>query len=179
MANVLATTIRITNAELTLGVGNTRILIAKLTPANSDSEITWTTSNDTKAIVDNGIITGLAATGDTPVVITATANGHTATCNVKVVANYEIVSLAEAKIRLSIDFNDRDNEIKSRIQGIIGYLTNATGFDPDNYGNLDDIIQGLLKEYILSALYYDYYDAHNELNDKRLTAIIKQLQVIR
>lgn len=179
MAATLAKAIKLTNTELTLGVGNTRILGAQLIPSNSESEITWSSGDDSKVFVDeNGVITGLAIT-DSPVVITATANDHTATCSVKVVADFEIVSLDEAKLRLSIDFDDRDDEIKSRIQGIKSYLTYATGFEPENYGNLDDIVQGLIKEYILSALYYDYYDAHTELNDKRLTAIIKQLQVIK
>lgn len=182
MADVVAKAIKITDASITLGVGNTRILTAKLIPNGSTGEITWVSGDATKVLVDeNGIITGLAATAaNSPVVITATTNNNlTATCQVVVVENYEIVSLADAKIRLSIDFDDRDSEIKSRIQGIQTYLAYATGIQAENYGNLDSIVQGLIKEYILSALYYDYYDAHNELNDKRLTSIIKQLQVIK
>lgn len=92
--------------------------------------------------------------------------------------NFRIATLAEGRTRLSIDFSDRDDEIQSRMNAIIGYLVFATGIKEAEYENLDDEIKALAKEYVLSCLFYDYYDLHTELNDRRLTAIIKQLQCL-
>lgn len=65
-------------------VGNTITLTATIAPSNADTDttITWSSSSESKATVNNGVVTGVAE-GD--VVITATtANGRTATHNVTV-----------------------------------------------------------------------------------------------
>lgn len=91
-----------------------------------------------------------------------------------------IVTLDECKERLSIDFDTKDNEIIIMANSIESYLLFATGLD-FNYG---DVIAGsvdvlnLAKEYVLLKLYLDYYNAHTQLDDMRLTAILKQLQVV-
>lgn len=91
----------------------------------------------------------------------------------------KIVTLAECKERLHIDFNDSDSDITVMANSIESSLFFATGltFDfapaPDD---TDDILN-LAKEYILTKLEIDYYKQHSELNNARLTYIIKQLQV--
>ena len=91
-----------------------------------------------------------------------------------------IVTLAECKERLSIDFDTKDNEITIMANSIESYLSFATGLE-FNYSNVptdSDKIYNLAKEYVLLRLYLDYYNAHTEIDDSRLTAILKQLQVV-
>lgn len=105
-----------------------------------------------------------------------------------------LVTLAEAKERLSIDFDTKDSEITGLINAIESYLSFATGLDimalkteldkENNPENLLMVNQDMLsvahlaKEYVLLRAYLDYYMAHTEIDDLRLTSIIKQLQVI-
>lgn len=91
-----------------------------------------------------------------------------------------IVTLAECKERLSIDFDTKDNEIIGMANSIESYLFFATGLKFEYEIVLDgmDNTLNLAKEYVLFKLYLDYYNAHTELDDRRLTAILKQLQVV-
>ena len=54
---------------------------ATLIPANVDGEITWASSDTTKATVSGGVVTGVAAGS---AVITATCGDAVAVCNVTV-----------------------------------------------------------------------------------------------
>ena len=56
-------------------------LTAVLDPVDATSAITWESSDETAATVEDGVVTGVAAGSAT---ITATANGHSATCAVTV-----------------------------------------------------------------------------------------------
>ena len=87
----------------------------------------------------------------------------------------DIVTLAECKERLSVDFDTKDNEITIMANSIESYLFFGAGITKDN---LDDKSLALAKEYILLNLYLDYYNVHTDIDDKRLTAIMKQLQVV-
>lgn len=70
---------------LDLEIGETRTLKASIQPENaSDKTVTWTTSDETKVTVVDGILTGLAITEE-PVTITASAGDFTAECTVNVV----------------------------------------------------------------------------------------------
>ena len=70
---------------LDLEIGETRTLTASVQPENaSDKTVTWTTSDETKVTVADGILTGLAITNE-PVTITASAGEFTAECTVNVV----------------------------------------------------------------------------------------------
>lgn len=105
-----------------------------------------------------------------------------------------IVTLAEAKERLSIDFDIKDSEIEGMVNAIEAYLSFATGLDlkalkaelskESDPENLLEVNQDLLdaahlaKEYVLLKAYLDYYMSHTEIDDMRLTQIIKQLQVV-
>lgn len=91
-----------------------------------------------------------------------------------------IVTLAEAKERLSIDFDTKDNEIGILVNSIESYLSFATGLKLDDsyIANDSDPVYNLAKEYVLYKLYLDYYNDHNETNDLRLTSILGQLKVI-
>lgn len=102
----------------------------------------------------------------------------------------QLVTLAEAKERLSIDFDSKDGEITGLINAIEGYLFTATGLDlkalKDEIAKeetLEPYSEQILatayvaKEYVLLRAYLDYYGAHTEIDDLRLTMLVKQLQV--
>lgn len=67
-------------------VGNTITLHATVSPSNADTdaEITWNSSNTSKATIDNGVVTGVAE--GTTTITARTANGKTASHQVTVTA---------------------------------------------------------------------------------------------
>lgn len=93
----------------------------------------------------------------------------------------KLVTLEEVKDRLSIDFNTKDNELTLLANSTEGYLYLATGFDfstlkdSEDYGN--ECMYEVAKDWVLLKCYLDYYNAHTELDDLRLTNKMKQLQV--
>ncbi len=102
----------------------------------------------------------------------------------------QLVTLAEAKERLSIDFDAKNSEITGLVNAIEGYLFNATGLDLkvlkdeivkeetlEEYNQQLSATAYVAKEYVLLKLYLDYYGAHTEIDNLRLTNLMKQLQV--
>ena len=82
---VAVTGITLEMETMDLEIGESRELKAKITPENaSDKTITWTSSDETKVTVADGVLTALAITEEA-VTITASAGGFTATCSVNVV----------------------------------------------------------------------------------------------
>lgn len=71
-------------ATLELAPGGTSILTATVTPSTADQAVTWTSSDNSVATVDeNGIVTAVSA-GEATITATSVANGRTATCAVTV-----------------------------------------------------------------------------------------------
>ena len=83
------TKVALNKKEVTLTVGETIQLTATITPTNaSDKSVTWKSSNGSVASVsEKGLVKALKA-GNSNVTV-KTANGKTATCQVKVVAKEE------------------------------------------------------------------------------------------
>ncbi len=82
---VAITGITLEMETLDLEIGETRSLKATIQPENASAKTAiWTSSDETKVTVSNGILTGLAITEE-PVTITASAGGFTAECTVNVV----------------------------------------------------------------------------------------------
>ena len=70
---------------LELEIGSTGVLKAAVVPENaSDLSVIWTSSDETKVTVENGVLTGKAITEE-PVTITASVAGLSAECLVSVV----------------------------------------------------------------------------------------------
>ncbi len=80
----LATGITLSDATKSVAAGATAQLVATVTPTGARGTVAWVSSDATKATVDaTGKVTGVAAGAAN---ITATINGHTATCAVTVTA---------------------------------------------------------------------------------------------
>ena len=171
-----AEVIKLNYSEIKMAAGSSRKISATVLPASNET-VSWSSSNEAVAVVDTtGYIIAKSAGSAT---ITAQAGaGLSDSCSVTVSNAYVLVSVEEAKERLSIDFDNKDGEIQRRINSIIADLTYGSGIKAGEFASLDTEVQDLAKEYVLKTLYYDYYDLHNELNDSRLTRIMKQLQVI-
>ena len=74
--------VTLNESEVITTVGDTIQLIATVTPDNATNKaVTWSCSNDSVAIVDNGTV---IAVGNGTAVITATADDQTATCEITV-----------------------------------------------------------------------------------------------
>ena len=85
-ATVEVESISLDKEELSLEEGATATLFATVKPENAtDNTVTWTSSNEEVATVENGVVTAVRAS-ETPVTITAKAGGKTATCEVTVTA---------------------------------------------------------------------------------------------
>lgn len=94
---------------------------------------------------------------------------------------FELVTVNETMTRLGLDLGNTDieNDVRGRVAAIKGYLAYATGIKECEYEFMDSETQALAKEYILMQLYYDYYPQDfTEIAKLRLTAMIKQLQLI-
>ena len=84
-----ATTVNVTGvtlneSELTLEAGQNETLTAIISPNDAtDSSVSWESSDEDVATVDNGIVTGVGA-GTATITVTTTDGGFTATCEVTV-----------------------------------------------------------------------------------------------
>lgn len=89
---VAVTGVSLDRETLTLAVGGSAALTATVAPDNAtDKTVTWTTSNDQVATVDDGTVTAVAAGTAT---ITAQAGEKTAVCEVTVEAASVVVTLS-------------------------------------------------------------------------------------
>lgn len=86
VTTIEADEINVLPSEITLDRGAELTLVAQTFPSNSDSEVTWTSSDTSMATVDaDGKVTIAAdAQRGSTVIITATANGHEAACTITV-----------------------------------------------------------------------------------------------
>ena len=85
---VAVTGVAVIPRSVTLKVGETKEIIATITPANADNQnVSWSTSNSSVATVTNGLITAVSA-GEATITATTADGGKTATCAVTVTAVY-------------------------------------------------------------------------------------------
>ncbi len=78
-----ATDIKLSKTELSLNVGESANLFANVTPVDaSDTNVTWSSSDESIATVENGVVTAIS--GGVCEIIATTHNGLQAICNVTV-----------------------------------------------------------------------------------------------
>ena len=87
---VSATSVSLDLTELTLSPGETATLKATVLPEDSTDEVEWSSSDETVATVQDGVVTAVAI-GE--VTITAKVREKTATCSVKVEGKMNAVDL--------------------------------------------------------------------------------------
>lgn len=95
---VKATAIELNESELELGVDGTFMLEYTLTPSNAVADdIEWSSSDETVATVENGLVTAHAA-GDAVITVKCNDNTVSATCQVKVVAVKETITVTAIEL---------------------------------------------------------------------------------
>ena len=145
LSNIPATAIVLDQTSLSLEVGTSATLVATLTPADATTEVVWTSSDETVATVNNGVVNAVKAGNTT---ITATAGeGITATCEVT-------VKEQAPKALAEIDYTTDGTEYKLApitvvyVNGKSIYVQDATGAGLI-YGsaltvNAGDLVSGLV-----------------------------------
>ena len=93
---IAVTSVTLDKTALELTEGETSTLIATVTPSDATNKsVTWTTSDENIAIVDNGVVTAVSAGTAT---ITAKAGYYTATCTIIIKALSIEVTQADERI---------------------------------------------------------------------------------
>ncbi len=83
---VAVTGVELNLTELTLNIDESETLTATISPANADNKnITWSSSDESIATVENGVVTAVGE-GTATITVTTEDGGYTATCTVKVEA---------------------------------------------------------------------------------------------
>lgn len=88
----LADSVSLDKTELELETGDTARLTATLSPSDATDKITWKSSNENVATVDNGTVTAIGA--GTAVITVTTTGGKTASCTVKVTETFTVTATA-------------------------------------------------------------------------------------
>ena len=99
---VKSTQLIINKNKTSIEKGSEETLTTSILPEDTTDQlnITWTSSDESKVKVENGVVKAIAPT-ETPVTITATAsNGLTATCEVTVTCSLQSISLNETSLKI-------------------------------------------------------------------------------
>lgn len=99
---VKSTELIINKNKTSIEKGSEEALTAKILPEDTTDEldVTWTSSDETKVKVENGVVKAIAPT-EAAVIVTATAsNGLTATCEVIVTCALEDITLNETTLKV-------------------------------------------------------------------------------
>ena len=119
-AAVAATGITLDPTTAEIKLGETKTLVATVTPADSTDTVTWETSDANVATVEGGIITPVSAGTAT---ITAKAGEFSATCTVTVINPYGTaeapLTIAEAKALCDAAGKDKLVPSKITVKGVV------------------------------------------------------------
>lgn len=101
--------ISLNQTSLSLHIGETALLVATVNLSNdADKTVTWTTSNSSVATVVNGAVTAVSVGS---AIITATAGGKSATCNVSVEKEDVIPVTSVTLNKTSLNLKKGQNEV--------------------------------------------------------------------
>ena len=113
------TSVTLNESSLSLAEGGSATLTATVLPASADQTVTWSSSNEAVASVDeNGVVT---AVSEGTATITATAGGKTATCTVTVTNEGAVLpAVEESKPSVSGSITDEgDKKTASDVAGSV------------------------------------------------------------
>ena len=103
----LATGITLDQTSLSLNSGTTAQLSATISPEDAIATITWTSSDESIATVDqNGLVTAVA-NGTCTITATTSVSGKTATCEVTVVQLVTSITLSHTTLNLEKDASQK------------------------------------------------------------------------
>lgn len=151
------TAIEITNTETSLYVNNSLQLNLAYTPALSNHDVTWSSSEDTIATVSNtGLVTGVAE-GSVTITATSTADGSVSDSIVLTITDAPAMTLAGTIDFSSLTVKGTEFELTSDAQAAIdSCLTSTTGlsvnvaevskvYNGNNTGGYFGSVSGILK----------------------------------
>lgn len=128
---VYETSLRLSRSSYSMEVGNSFALVPELLPANATyTDVSWTSSNSSVAIVNNGFVT--AKSPGTATITAKSHHGKTATCQVTVTARTSTVAIG--------DYYYSDGTTSSELiagktpVGVVFALNDAAGSDPFQMG---------------------------------------------
>lgn len=101
-----ATSIKFSSTSTTVNRGKTKTLEPTVTPSPTQSTLTWSSSDESIATVDqNGVITGVSC--GQAVITVQTDNGYSATCTVTVNVPAETLTMEQSSITVTKGYTDK------------------------------------------------------------------------
>lgn len=175
IAPVAATAIELDRTTATVDTGGEIVLVPTLTPITATSDITWESSDEAIATVENGVVTGVSA--GTATITAKVSDSIKAECEVtvtavltailkytgnsnKTAADYEgnaltqILNLDSNIFSVVYDKNGASSEMALRGDGIRMYATKQTT-------NGNKITVSMAKEYTIRTINIDFDDGYS------------------
>ena len=101
--SVPVTGVKLSHEEIGMYKGETYTLKAVVDPVDADdTSVTWTSSDDTVATVENGVVTAVSG-GSAEIIVKTTDGGFEDVCTVNVIVPVDSITLNESLINLSKD----------------------------------------------------------------------------
>ena len=148
--DIAVTGVQLSPKELTLKVGTSLKLVAKVEPANATNKVvTWQCSDESVASVsDQGLVEAKAA-GTAIITVTTADGGHTATCSLTVVTEdvrLTSIKVSPSEMRITVGQNTTLNvsyEPAGATQKAVTWETNdAAIVTVDANGNIKGVAEG-------------------------------------
>ncbi len=148
--DIAVTGVQLSPKELTLKVGTSLKLVAKVEPANATNKVvTWQCSDESVASVsDQGLVEAKAA-GTSIITVTTADGGHTATCSLTVVTEdvrLTSIKVSPSEMRITVGQNTTLNvsyEPAGATQKAVTWETNdAAIVTVDANGNIKGVAEG-------------------------------------
>ncbi len=180
---VSETGITLDKTELYVEVGDTETLTATVSPADaSDGSVTWTSSDETVATVDeNGTVTGVKA--GTATITATTVSGYTADCSVTVAesgATADSVTVAidaqvaeKPEMPPEVEQGVFDSAYTKAASDTVSSLTeNTEAAQPSEDNKLSDAVER--EELNIPSEAYVEFSLHIEMTDLTFDAVVEE-----